>query len=126
MRVPLGHYPGMNKFVLDWMGGEERAIFRLHLLHLLLLGRVDDNQPVGMDGDVPLAGNDLAAEGGSPVTTIGQQFIGLDGNRLGAAEKARFRSGREGQRPGQQKQEEPQRQRPAHGLAPGAKLASTW
>ncbi len=25
MRVPLGHYPGMNRFVLDWMGGEERA-----------------------------------------------------------------------------------------------------
>jgi len=25
MRVPLGRYPGMNRFVLDWLGGEERA-----------------------------------------------------------------------------------------------------
>ncbi len=28
MRVPLAHYPGMNRFVLDWMGGDERFLHR--------------------------------------------------------------------------------------------------
>src|SRR5687768_12285890 len=28
MRVPLEHYPGMNRFVLDWMGGDERFLPR--------------------------------------------------------------------------------------------------
>ena len=28
MRVPLSQYPGMNKFVLDWLGGDERFLSR--------------------------------------------------------------------------------------------------
>jgi len=28
MRVPLAQYPGMNRFVLDWMGGDERFLSR--------------------------------------------------------------------------------------------------
>lgn len=28
MRVPLAQYPGMNRFVLDWMGGDERFLRR--------------------------------------------------------------------------------------------------
>jgi bacillithiol biosynthesis cysteine-adding enzyme BshC len=28
MRVPLQHYPGMNRFVLDWLGGDERFLRR--------------------------------------------------------------------------------------------------
>ena len=28
MRVPLAQYPGMNKFVLDWLGGDERFLRR--------------------------------------------------------------------------------------------------
>ncbi|HYH06230.1 MAG TPA: bacillithiol biosynthesis BshC [Thermoanaerobaculia bacterium] len=28
MRVPLAHYPGMNRFVLDWLGGDERFLRR--------------------------------------------------------------------------------------------------
>ena len=28
MRVPLAHYPGMNRFVLDWMNGDERFLRR--------------------------------------------------------------------------------------------------
>ena len=28
MRIPLAHYPGMNKFVLDWLGGDERFLAR--------------------------------------------------------------------------------------------------
>lgn len=27
-RVPLAHYPGMNRFVLDWLGGDERFLPR--------------------------------------------------------------------------------------------------
>src|SRR5687768_14032531 len=28
MRVPLTHYPGMNRFVLDWLNGDERFLPR--------------------------------------------------------------------------------------------------
>ena len=28
MRIPLAQYPGMNRFVLDWMGGDERFLAR--------------------------------------------------------------------------------------------------
>ncbi|HYI12701.1 MAG TPA: bacillithiol biosynthesis BshC [Thermoanaerobaculia bacterium] len=28
MRVPLEHYPGMNRLVLDWLGGDERFLAR--------------------------------------------------------------------------------------------------
>jgi uncharacterized protein YllA (UPF0747 family) len=28
MRVPLAHYPGMNRFVLDWLNGDERFLRR--------------------------------------------------------------------------------------------------
>jgi len=28
MRVPLAQYPGMNPFVLDWLGGDERFLSR--------------------------------------------------------------------------------------------------
>ncbi len=28
MRVPLAHYPGMNRFVLDWLNGDERFLTR--------------------------------------------------------------------------------------------------
>jgi bacillithiol synthase len=28
MKVPLEHYPGMNRFVLEWMGGDERFLPR--------------------------------------------------------------------------------------------------
>ena len=28
MKVPLQHYPGMNRFVLDWLGGDERFLRR--------------------------------------------------------------------------------------------------
>ena len=28
MRVPLARYPGMNKFVLDWLDGDERFLPR--------------------------------------------------------------------------------------------------
>jgi len=27
-RVSLAHYPGMNRFVLDWLGGDERFLPR--------------------------------------------------------------------------------------------------
>ena len=29
MKVPLAQYPGMNKFVLDWLAGDERFLPRL-------------------------------------------------------------------------------------------------
>lgn len=29
MKFPLEHYPGMNRFVLDWMGGDERFLKRV-------------------------------------------------------------------------------------------------
>jgi len=32
MRVPLAQYPGMNRFVLDWMGGDERFLSRSNVV----------------------------------------------------------------------------------------------
>jgi uncharacterized protein YllA (UPF0747 family) len=47
LRVPLTHYPGFNKFVLDWLGGDERFLPRHNV------GRASA-RPVGLKPDLRL------------------------------------------------------------------------
>ena len=53
MRVPLAQYPGMNRFVLDWMNGDERFLSRGGPA---LSSRAESRDPGGWGArDVPFA-----------------------------------------------------------------------
>jgi bacillithiol biosynthesis cysteine-adding enzyme BshC len=92
-RVPLEHYPGMNRFVLDWLHGDERflprgvgqasglslrAAARKQAGGLLYTALVQSNQRWGIS-----AANDLKAwAAGETLTIIAGQQVGFAGGPL--------------------------------------------
>ena len=89
-RVPLEHYPGMNRFVLDWLHGDERFLPRV----TTAVGRPPANaaKPIPALVDALAAsnrrwGNDVDDEiqkwaGGGTVTIIAGQQVGFAGGPL--------------------------------------------
>ncbi|HVE70229.1 MAG TPA: bacillithiol biosynthesis BshC [Thermoanaerobaculia bacterium] len=88
MRIPLAHYPGMNRFVLDWLGGDERFLKRENV------GRASA-RPVGLKPDLRQAlkdsnkhwgvfvGDQLDQwQRGETLTIIAGQQVGFAGGPL--------------------------------------------
>ena len=88
MRIPLTHYPGMNKLVLDWLRGDERFLKRANT------GRASA-RPVGLKPDLRQAlkdsnkqwglfvGDQLERWGtGETLTIIAGQQVGFAGGPL--------------------------------------------
>lgn len=85
MRVPLAHYPGMNRFVLDWLGGDTRFLPRLAgrqprrpRSEKLVAALLDSNRRWGI-----FAGDSLAQWAtGETLTIIAGQQVGFAGGPL--------------------------------------------
>lgn len=92
LRVPLSRYPGFNKFVLDWLGGEKRATRFLprtealepradaggHMDATLVKALVESNRRWGLEVKPQL---ERWAAGGT-ITIVGGQQAGFAGGPL--------------------------------------------
>ncbi len=87
MRIPLSFYPGMNRFVLDWLGGDERFLARTPATERVTKSPPSDALVSALDASNRRwgvsAGDPLRRwAGGETLTIVAGQQVGFAGGPL--------------------------------------------